>query len=154
MFESAALRVGLRGLAASSAERGWRVEGSPCSVAKAAPLRRRARQHSRQTAPSLCWCLFLCLLQVLSCALTAQVASIKVMWPRTEEEKRRNRNCGFIRHYIMQRNAKKYIMQHNASTALSPPNLEQSRASLICALRKVRPTSSAYGVHRSMPSIG
>ena len=47
----------------------------------------------------------------------AQVASIKVMWPRTEEEKRRNRNCGFIRHYIMQRNAKKYIMQHYASTA-------------------------------------
>ena len=25
------------------------------------------------------------------------IASVKVMWPRTEEEKRRNRNCGFVR---------------------------------------------------------
>ena len=24
------------------------------------------------------------------------LASIKIMWPRTEEEKSRNRNCGFV----------------------------------------------------------
>lgn len=24
------------------------------------------------------------------------LASVKVMWPRTEEEKARNRNCGFV----------------------------------------------------------
>ena len=24
------------------------------------------------------------------------LASVKVMWPRTEEEKSRNRNCGFV----------------------------------------------------------
>ena len=25
-----------------------------------------------------------------------EVASVKIMWPRTDEEKRRNRNCGFV----------------------------------------------------------
>ncbi len=25
-----------------------------------------------------------------------EIASVKIMWPRTEEEKRRNRNCGFV----------------------------------------------------------
>lgn len=24
------------------------------------------------------------------------LASVKIMWPRTEEEKARNRNCGFV----------------------------------------------------------
>ena len=24
------------------------------------------------------------------------LASVKIMWPRTEEEKSRNRNCGFV----------------------------------------------------------
>lgn len=24
------------------------------------------------------------------------IASVKIMWPRTEEEKRRQRNCGFV----------------------------------------------------------
>lgn len=24
------------------------------------------------------------------------LASVKIMWPRTDEEKKRNRNCGFV----------------------------------------------------------
>jgi U2-associated protein SR140 len=24
------------------------------------------------------------------------IASVKIMWPRTEEERRRQRNCGFV----------------------------------------------------------
>lgn len=24
------------------------------------------------------------------------IASVKIMWPRTDEEKRRQRNCGFV----------------------------------------------------------
>ena len=28
-----------------------------------------------------------------------EVESVKVMWPRTEEERRRGRNCGFVKFY-------------------------------------------------------
>src|SRR4051812_43588415 len=28
------------------------------------------------------------------------ISSIKIMWPRTDEEKRRNRNCGFVSFHI------------------------------------------------------
>lgn len=28
-----------------------------------------------------------------------EIESVKVMWPRTEEERKRKRNCGFVKYY-------------------------------------------------------
>ena len=28
-----------------------------------------------------------------------EIESVKVMWPRSEEEKKRKRNCGFVKYY-------------------------------------------------------
>jgi U2-associated protein SR140 len=28
-----------------------------------------------------------------------EIESVKVMWPRSEEERRRKRNCGFVKYY-------------------------------------------------------
>ena len=36
------------------------------------------------------------------------LASVKVMWPRTEEEKSRNKNCGFVA-YMERKNAEKAL---------------------------------------------
>lgn len=36
------------------------------------------------------------------------LASVKVMWPRTEEEKARNKNCGFVA-YMKREDAEKSL---------------------------------------------
>ena len=44
------------------------------------------------------------------------LASVKIMWPRTEEEKARNRNCGFVA-YMRRKDGEK------ALTALKGENI-------------------------------
>lgn len=44
------------------------------------------------------------------------LASVKIMWPRTEEEKARNRNCGFVA-YMRRKDGEK------ALTALKGGNI-------------------------------
>lgn len=58
------------------------------------------------------------------------LASVKVMWPRTEEEKARNKNCGFVA-YMKREDAEKaldHFKGHNylaiIKRVLSPPPVE------------------------------
>ena len=43
------------------------------------------------------------------------LASVKVMWPRTEEERARNRNCGFVA--FMKREDGEKALEHFKGTA-------------------------------------
>lgn len=43
------------------------------------------------------------------------LASVKVMWPRTEEEKARNRNCGFVA-FMNRKDAERAMKKLNGST--------------------------------------
>lgn len=45
------------------------------------------------------------------------LASIKIMWPRSEEEKSRGRNCGFVA-YMSRRDAERALRQLNGRTVL------------------------------------
>ena len=45
------------------------------------------------------------------------LASVKVMWPRTEEERARNRNCGFVA--FMKREDGEKALEHFKGTCVS-----------------------------------
>ena len=40
------------------------------------------------------------------------LASVKIMWPRTDEEKSRNRNCGFVA-YMLRKDGEKALKSLN-----------------------------------------
>ncbi len=43
------------------------------------------------------------------------LASVKIMWPRTEEEKARNRNCGFVA-FMCRKDAERAMKKLNGLT--------------------------------------
>jgi len=45
------------------------------------------------------------------------LASVKIMWPRTEEEKARNRNCGFVA-YMRRKDGEKALNALKGLTGL------------------------------------
>lgn len=52
------------------------------------------------------------------------LASVKVMWPRTEEERARNRNCGFVA--FMKREDGEKALEHFKGTCTHTPCRLQS----------------------------
>jgi U2-associated protein SR140 len=47
------------------------------------------------------------------------LASVKIMWPRTDEEKSRNRNCGFVA-YMRRKDGDIAIKDLGGKTRISP----------------------------------
>ncbi len=47
------------------------------------------------------------------------LASVKIMWPRTEEEKARNRNCGFVA-FMCRKDAERAMKKLNGLTVYIP----------------------------------
>ena len=47
------------------------------------------------------------------------LASVKIMWPRTEEEKARNRNCGFVAYMRRKDGEKALTALKGGNTAIS-----------------------------------
>lgn len=46
------------------------------------------------------------------------LASVKIMWPRTDEERARERNCGFVA-FMNRRDAERALKNLNGTTAVS-----------------------------------
>ena len=59
------------------------------------------------------------------------LASVKIMWPRTEEEKARNRNCGFVA-YMRRKDGEKALNALKGWTGL----LDIISQSLVIQLRE------------------
>lgn len=55
------------------------------------------------------------------------LASVKIMWPRTDEERARERNCGFVA----------FMNRRDAERALKNLNGTQSLSRDICGVKKV-----------------
>lgn len=60
------------------------------------------------------------------------LASVKIMWPRTEEEKSRNRNCGFVA-YMKRKDGDKALAALKGTVLLRNntvrvPNVFQTRS--------------------------
>ena len=47
------------------------------------------------------------------------LASVKIMWPRTDEERARERNCGFVA-FMNRRDAERALKNLNGTYLLSP----------------------------------
>ena len=47
------------------------------------------------------------------------LASVKIMWPRTDEERSRNRNCGFVA-FMTRKDAERAIKALNGKSGVTP----------------------------------
>ena len=72
------------------------------------------------------------------------LASVKVMWPRTEEERARNRNCGFVA--FMKREDGEKALEHFKGMMGTALYIQQN-------LRKQTPHITETPQHRQMAMV-
>ena len=63
------------------------------------------------------------------------LASVKVMWPRTEEERARNRNCGFVA--FMKREDGEKALEHFKGMCLSWSAEAYEHCESVCKAHKL-----------------
>lgn len=59
------------------------------------------------------------------------LASVKIMWPRTDEERARERNCGFVA-FMNRRDAERALKNLNGTIFATFPFIPVARPCFLC----------------------